>query len=90
MTPPANNGALSGVGGEAGPNFFSDVVDGFFVVNASAGINFGETNQYRLDAYVENLFEQAFSTKAFVNSSVNIRYLNAPRIFGVRFRAYFE
>lgn len=90
MTPPANNGALSGVGGEAGPNFFSDVVDNVVVVNATAGINFGDADQYRLDAYVENLFEEAYSTKAFVNSSVNIRYLNAPRIYGVRFRAFFE
>ena len=90
MNSPLQNETLAAVGGDAGPEFFSDDVPGFFIVNASAGVNFGETGQYRVDGYVENLFEQAYSTKAFVNSSVNIRYLNAPRQFGVRFRAQFD
>jgi iron complex outermembrane receptor protein len=90
LVPPANNGALAGVGGEAGSMFYSDVVDDVIIVNLNAGVNFGDTQQYRVDAYVENAFEQAYSTKAFVNTSVNIRYLNAPRIFGIRFRAFFD
>ncbi|MEM9056741.1 MAG: hypothetical protein AAGD86_04650, partial [Pseudomonadota bacterium] len=87
---PNNNGDLAAIGGASGPAFFSDVVDGFAIVNFNAGMNFGESEQFRMDLFVENVFEQAFSSKAFVNSSVNIRYLNAPRIVGLRFRAFFE
>ncbi len=90
---PNNNGALAtepGAGqGPANANFFSDTVDDVVIVNLNAGINFGDDEQFRLDAYVENVFEEAYSTKAFVNSSVNIRYLNSPRIFGLRFKADF-
>ncbi|MEL7447938.1 MAG: TonB-dependent receptor [Pseudomonadota bacterium] len=87
---PNNNGDLASVGGESGPLFFSDVVDSFAIFNFTAGMNFGDDEEFRMDLFVENVFEQAISTKAFVNSSVNIRYLNAPRIYGLRFRARFE
>lgn len=86
---PNNNDALSDVGGAANARFFTDEVDGFYIINVNAGLNFGDDEQFRLDAYVENLTEEAFSGKGFVNSSVNIRYLNSPRIFGVRFKALF-
>lgn len=89
MPPPGNNDALSGVGGPANARFYYDKVDGFWVINLNAGLNFGEDERFRLDAYVENVTEEAFSTKGFINNSVNIRYLNAPRIWGVRFRARF-
>lgn len=86
---PNNNGALSDVGGAAGIGFFSDTVDSFWLVNFNAGINMGDEEQHRLDFYMENVFEQAFTPKGFINGSVNIRYLNAPRIYGVRFRTRF-
>ena len=95
MPAPNNNGALAtepyAEGQAVLPNarFFSDQVGSVAIVNLNAGINFGDAEQFRLDAYVENVFEEAYSTKAFVNSSVNIRYLNSPRIFGVRFRSFF-
>ncbi|MEL7045684.1 MAG: hypothetical protein AAGL66_11775, partial [Pseudomonadota bacterium] len=89
MPPPNNNGALSDVGGAANPRFFWDEVDGFWLVNANAGVNFGDDERYRVDVWVENVTDEAFSTKGFVNSSVNIRYLNSPRMYGVRFRARF-
>lgn len=89
MPAPSNNGRLSGVGGPANPNFYRDDVDGFVIVNLNAGLNFGETDQYRLDAYVENATNQAFSGKGFINNSVNIRYLNAPRMYGFRLKAAF-
>ena len=89
MPAPNNNGNLAGTGGAANANFLSDVVDDFWIVNLNAGLNFGDSQNYRIDAYVENVFEEAFSGKGFVNSSVNIRYLNAPRIYGLRFRAEF-
>ncbi len=88
MPAPNNNGNLSGVGGAANPNFYSDEVDGYWLVNVNAGMNFGG-GTYRLDFYVENATEEAASTKGFINNSVNIRYLNSPRIYGMRFRAYF-
>ncbi|MEM1188913.1 MAG: TonB-dependent receptor [Pseudomonadota bacterium] len=89
MPPPNNNGALSDVGGAANSRFFWDEVDAFWLVNANAGVNFGDDERYRVDVWVENLTEEAFSTKGFVNSSVNIRYLNSPRMYGLRFRARF-
>ncbi len=86
---PNVNGALGDVGGIPGPGFFSDVVDDVIILNANVGLNFGEDDRFRLDGYVENATREAFSTKGFINSSVNIRYLNAPRIYGVRLRAEF-
>lgn len=86
---PNNNGALSGIGGPAGIGFFQDTVDSFWLVNFNAGINMGDDEQHRLDFYMENVFEQAFTPKGFINGSVNIRYLNSPRIYGVRFRTRF-
>ncbi|MBL4826610.1 MAG: TonB-dependent receptor [Spongiibacteraceae bacterium] len=88
MPVPNNNGNLSGAGGDANAKFYSDNVDGYWLVNLNAGLNFGD-GDYRLDFYVENLTEEAASTKAFVNNSVNIRYLNSPRMYGMRFKAYF-
>ncbi len=89
MPPPNNNGALSDVGGAANSRFFWDEVDSFWIFNANVGLNFGEDDQFRLSAWIENIDDEAFSSKGFINSSVNIRYLNAPRQYGVRFRANF-
>lgn len=36
-----------------------------------------------------NSAEEAYSGKGFVNDSVNIRYLNSPRTYGMRFKAFF-
>ena len=89
MPPPNNNGALAGVGGDANSRFFWDEVDSFWIFNANVGLNFGDDDQFRLSAWIENADDEAFSSKGFINSSVNIRYLNAPRQYGVRFRANF-
>ncbi len=89
MPPPNNNDALSNVGGAANSRFFYDEVDSFWIFNANVGLNFGEDDRFRLSAWIENIDDEAFSTKGFINSSVNIRYLNAPRQYGVRFRANF-
>ncbi|MEM6627337.1 MAG: TonB-dependent receptor [Pseudomonadota bacterium] len=89
---PNNNGAIAncaGCGGDATPLFWRDDIDGFALFNLNAGLNFGDEEQFRLDGYVENVFEEAFSTKGFINDSVNIRYLNSPRIYGLRLRAQF-
>ena len=90
MPAPNTNGILNvPPAGTPGGLFFSDVVPASTIVNAVAGVNFGEDDQFRFDVYAENLFEEAISTKGFVNASVNIRYLNSPRIFGARLRAKF-
>ena len=88
MPAPNNNGNLSGTGGAANQNFYSDEVDGYFLLNLNAGVNFGG-DSYRFDVYVDNVTDQAVSTKGFINNSVNIRYLNSPRMYGMRFKAYF-
>ncbi len=85
---PNNNSNLSNVGGAANSNFYSDEVAGYWLVNLNAGINFGD-GAYRLDAFVQNATNVAASTKGFINNSVNIRYLNAPRMTGLRFKANF-
>lgn len=89
MPAPNNNGRLSGIGGAANPNFYRDDVSGFVIINLNAGVNFGEDDRFRLDGYVENATNEAFSGKGFINNSVNIRYLNSPRMYGVRLRAKF-
>ena len=86
------NGAVAnctGCGGPPNGNALSDVVDSFILLNLNAGVNLGEDDRFRIDFWAENLTDKAFSTKGFVNSSVNIRYLNAPRQYGVRLRAKF-
>ncbi|WP_242112378.1 TonB-dependent receptor [Luteimonas aquatica] len=77
-----------------GPEFLSgnamrDDVDGFTTVNVSAGLNFGQEESMRVDAFVSNLTDEVYSGKGFINNSVNIRYLNTPRMYGVRFSAKF-
>ncbi len=66
-----------------------DTVDGFTTLNVSAGLNFGEEERFRIDGFVSNLTDEVYSGKGFINESVNIRYLNTPRMYGVRFSAKF-
>ena len=84
---PNNNGALSNAGGEANGRFFSDRVEGYVQLNFSAGLAFGE--HFRLDAFVNNLTEEVYSGKGFINQDVNIRFLNNPRTYGLSLRAQF-
>ncbi len=76
-------------GGVAGSQFFRSDVPGFVTLNAVVGINFGEDDRFRLDGFVENATNTAFSGRGFINSAVNIRFLNPPRQFGGRLRVRF-
>ena len=67
----------------------NDKVDGYTTLNLSAGLNFGQDERFRVDAFVSNLTDEAYSGKGFINNSVNIRYLNTPRMFGLRFASKF-
>ena len=66
-----------------------DDVDGFTTVNVSAGLNFGQDESMRVDGFISNLTDEVYSGKGFINNSVNIRYLNTPRMYGIRFSAKF-
>ncbi|WP_082378884.1 TonB-dependent receptor [Marinagarivorans algicola] len=84
---PNNNPALADTGGQANGLFFSDVVPSYTQVNMSAGISVGESIE--IDAFVNNLTEEVYSGKGFINNDVNIRFTNSPRIYGVRFKSSF-
>ena len=85
-----NNGSNPAqVGPAANGLALQDTVDGFTIFNVSAGFTMGSEDQYRLSAYISNLTDKAFSGKGFINDSVNLRYLNTPRTYGVQFAAKF-
>ncbi|MBW8808229.1 MAG: hypothetical protein JF591_05225 [Lysobacter sp.] len=87
---PFNNGSNPAAGGgPANGLAMRDDVDGFVTVNVSAGLNFGSDNQFRIDGFVSNLTDEVYSGKGFVNNATNIRYLNTPRMYGVRFSSQF-
>jgi iron complex outermembrane receptor protein len=89
MLTPNDNDALTPSGGTVDGRFFSDEVDAFAQINLSGGMNFGAEERFRIDGFITNLTEEAYSGKGFINSSVNIRFLNAPRTYGLRLRAAF-
>ncbi len=81
---------ITGAGFDAANgNFLSDNVPDLTIWNMNAGLNFGSEGKYRLEAWVSNLTDETYSTKAFINDSVNIRFLNPPRMSGLRFTAEF-
>ncbi|GAB3113035.1 TonB-dependent receptor [Aestuariicella hydrocarbonica] len=84
------NWLITGAGyEEANGEFLSDDVPATTIWNLNAGMNFGDEGKYRLEGWVSNLTEETYSGKGFINSDVNIRFLNPPRMGGVRFIAHF-
>lgn len=66
--------------------------DGYTIINAKVGLNFGADRQYGIEAYVENLTNQYYNVTAFPipeqgNSFAG--YPAPPRFYGVRVRASF-
>ncbi|MEM0929163.1 MAG: TonB-dependent receptor [Pseudomonadota bacterium] len=86
---PNNFGPIVDANGPDDGNAFASRVDDVFVLNAVVGVNFGEDDRFRLDGYVENATNQAFSGRGFINNTVNIRFLNEPRQYGARLRVKF-
>ncbi len=69
--------------------FYNDEVDATLLWNIAAGTNFGDNDQYRLEAYGLNITEEAYAQKQIINHFVNIAFINTPRTFGLRFKADF-
>ena len=66
--------------------------DGYSIVNARVGLNFGKDGQFGLEAYVENLFDTYYNITAFPipeqGSSFAV-YPAPPRFYGVKARVKF-
>ncbi len=65
---------------------FPDRQKGFATVNIGLGYT---VDRYRLEAFANNVTNEQASTKALVGSSLNVRFLNDARSYGVRLRANF-
>ena len=65
---------------------FPDKQEGFVTVNLGAGYTIG---RIRLEGWVTNLFDKEASLKALVGTSLNLRYLNDARSYGLRARINF-
>lgn len=65
---------------------FPDEQDGFVTLNLGAGYTIGN---FRLEAWATNLTDSEASQKALVGSSLNIRFLNDARSYGLRARVNF-
>ena len=65
---------------------FPDKQKGFATLNLGAGYTIGN---FRFEAWASNLMNEEASTKALVGSSLNLRFLNDARSYGLRARVTF-
>ena len=65
---------------------FADRQNGFATLNLGMGYT---VNNYRIEAWASNFLDEIASQKALVGSSLNIRFLNDARSYGIRFRVDF-
>lgn len=65
---------------------FPDRQNGFVTLNLGAGYTIGN---FRLEAWASNFLNEEISQKALVGSSLNIRFLNDARTYGLRARINF-
>lgn len=65
---------------------FPDRQQGFATLNLGLGYSI---DRYRLEAFANNVTNEQASTKALVGSSLNVRFLNDARSYGLRLRANF-
>ena len=65
---------------------FPDRKNGFVTLNLGAGYTIGN---FRLEAWASNFLNEEISQKALVGSSLNIRFLNDARTYGLRARVNF-
>jgi iron complex outermembrane recepter protein len=66
--------------------------DGYAIVNARVGVNFGPEGNFGIEAYVENLFDKYYNVTSFPipeQSSSFAVYPSAPRFYGVKLKAKF-
>ena len=62
----------------------SDYVPATTVWNFNVGANMGDEEQFRVEGWWSNFTDETYSGKAFINDSVNIRFLNPPSMWGIR------
>ncbi|MEP7184591.1 MAG: TonB-dependent receptor [Rhodanobacter sp.] len=67
---------------------FPDKQAGFYQVNLGAGYS-PESDVWRLEGYISNVFDKTVSQKEIAGSGVNIRFLNEARTYGVRLHVNF-
>ena len=77
---------LSGARQSARSAGFPDRQPGFVTLNLGAGYTIG---RFRLEAWASNFLNEEVSQKALVGSSLNIRFLNDARSYGLRARVNF-
>jgi iron complex outermembrane receptor protein len=83
--PVNNHWLITGAGfPPANGNFMRDVVPSTVVWNFNIGLNMGKEERWRVEGWWSNFTNETYSGKAFINDSVNIRFLNPPRMWGVR------
>ena len=68
----------------ANGDFMSDSVPSTMVWNFNVGLNMGRDEQFRVEGWWSNFTDETYSGKAFINNSVNIRFLNPPSMWGLR------
>ena len=80
-----NHWLITGAGfPPANGNFMLDSVPSTVVWNFNIGLNMGRDEQWRVEGWWSNFSNETYSGKAFINDSVNIRFLNPPRMWGIR------
>jgi len=80
-----NHWLITGAGfAPANGNFMSDYVGDTLVWNFNVGLNMGADEQFRVEGWLSNFTDETYSGKAFINDSVNIRFLNPPSMWGLR------
>jgi iron complex outermembrane receptor protein len=67
----------------------NDTVPGYWTLDAGLGYTHGEEGRYRIEAYVANLTNAQQAQGLIITQFDNTRFLNRPRIYGVRARAKF-
>lgn len=66
--------------------------DGYTIVNARVGVNFGPDGNFGIEAYVENLFDKYYNVTSFPipeQSTSFAVYPSAPRFYGLKLKAKF-
>ncbi|MFN3352270.1 MAG: TonB-dependent receptor [Brevundimonas sp.] len=66
--------------------FLDDTIDSYFIWNFAAGYTYG---QYRLEGFVNNVFDETVAAGLIVNQFSNTRWYTNPRLMGLRFRVNF-
>ena len=66
-----------------------DTVDPYWTVDAGLGYSFGQDGDLRIEAYVNNLFDEVRTAATIITQFDNTRFFTRPRTFGARVRYTF-